>query len=117
MRQKSNQCSEVAEAALDIRSSKATPQVTRASETLPYWAPLVFGLFLACFLGELDKVNLSVAVVPLSEQFAFSEAEVGIASTAFFWGYMLTQLPAAWLNEIIPGVQLQSWHWESLFSL
>lgn len=90
-------------AGVDTQSLKPAPQIARPFRNLPSWAPLVFGLFLAIFLGELDKVNLSVAVVPLAEEFSFSEAQVGIASTAFFWGYMLTQLPAAWLNQVIPG--------------
>ncbi|CAE7033438.1 ANTR1 [Symbiodinium natans] len=67
------------------------------------WNLLVFALFLAYALCDLDKVNLSVAILPIQDRFGLSEADVGTASSSFFWGYMLTQLPGAMLIQQLPG--------------
>jgi len=67
------------------------------------WDVIVIGLFLAYALCDLDKVNLSVAILPIALRFGLTESDVGIASSAFFWGYMLTQLPVATLMSIVPG--------------
>ncbi|CAE7419441.1 ANTR6 [Symbiodinium microadriaticum] len=67
------------------------------------WNLLVFALFLAYALCDLDKVNLSVAILPIQDRFGLSEADVGTASSSFFWGYMLTQLPGAMLIQRLPG--------------
>jgi len=64
---------------------------------------LIVALFCATVLGELDKVNISIAVLPIANELKLSEGDMGIASSAFFWGYMLTQLPGAWLQERVPG--------------
>lgn len=64
---------------------------------------LVLALFLAYALCDLDKVNLSVAILPIASRFGLTESDVGVASSAFFWGYMLTQLPAAQLQQTLPG--------------
>ncbi|CAE6966633.1 PHT4, partial [Symbiodinium sp. KB8] len=49
------------------------------------------------------QVNLSVAILPIQDRFGLSEADVGTASSSFFWGYMLTQLPGAMLIQRLPG--------------
>ncbi|CAE8637163.1 unnamed protein product, partial [Polarella glacialis] len=67
-------------------------------QSVPRWNMLIFALFLAYALCDLDKVNLSVAILPISKLFGLTEADVGIASS-----YMLTQLPAATLMQKLPG--------------
>ena len=58
---------------------------------------MVFALFCAFMLCNLDKVNMSVAIVPMAESFGWTSVEKGLVQSAFFWGYAFTQVPGGWL--------------------
>ena len=44
-----------------------------------------------CVLCYLDRVNMSYAIVPMSEQFGWGPSEKGAMLSAFFWGYVASQ--------------------------
>ena len=46
--------------------------------------------FLAVFICYIDRVNISVAIIPMQEQFGWNEAQVGIIFSIFYIGYVLT---------------------------
>jgi MFS family permease len=50
-------------------------------------------LFLGVLVAYVDRVNLSVAAVPIAQQFSFSPRLMGILLSAFFWTYALMQIP------------------------
>ena len=64
---------------------------------------LILLMSLAFVLCNMDKVNMSVAVIPLAEELAWSASQRGIVSSAFFLGYALTQLPAGWIANKLGG--------------
>ena len=64
---------------------------------------LVTLLATAFVLCNLDKVNMSVAVIPLAEQFGWSATDKGLVSSSFFWGYALTQIPAGFVASTLGG--------------
>ena len=66
------------------------------------WA-MVFSLFVAFVLCNLDKVNMSVAIVPMAESFGWTATQKGLVSSAFFWGYSFTQIPGGWLASKYGG--------------
>ena len=45
---------------------------------IPERFKLVFMSFLAIFICYIDRVNISVAIIPMQQQFGWSEAQVGI---------------------------------------
>ncbi|KAI9191353.1 hypothetical protein LWI28_007385 [Acer negundo] len=47
----------------------------------------------------MDKVNSSVAIIPMSHQFGWSSSVAGLVQSSFFWGYALSQLPGGWLAK------------------
>lgn len=48
---------------------------------------------------------MSIAVLPMAEEYEWSPATVGLVQSSFFWGYLLTQV----LNlKLIP---LHPMHW------
>lgn len=51
----------------------------------------------------MDKVNLSVAIIPMSHQFGWNASMAGLVQSCFFWGYALSQLPGGWLAKIFGG--------------
>ena len=39
---------------------------------------LIFMSFLAVFICYIDRVNISVAIIPMQQQFGWSESQVGL---------------------------------------
>ncbi|KAK4853080.1 hypothetical protein QYF36_003454 [Acer negundo] len=58
---------------------------------------------LAFVICNMDKVNLSVAIIPMSHQFGWSSSVAGLVQSSFFWGYALSQLPGGWLAKVFGG--------------
>lgn len=56
-------------------------------------------LTLAAFINYVDRGNLAIAGPLLRDQFALSNAQLGLLLSAFFWSYAPAQLPAGWLAE------------------
>lgn len=52
----------------------------------------------AFVLCNMDKVNMSVAVLPMSKELGWSGFERGLVSSAFFYGYAATQILAGWIS-------------------
>lgn len=38
------------------------------------------------------QVNMSIAILPMSAEFNWNPATVGLIQSSFFWGYLLTQV-------------------------
>jgi ACS family sodium-dependent inorganic phosphate cotransporter len=47
----------------------------------------------------MDKVNMSVAIIPMAQEFGWSPSVAGLVQSAFFWGYILSQLPGGYLTS------------------
>ncbi|KAG4197257.1 hypothetical protein ERO13_A05G013200v2 [Gossypium hirsutum] len=58
---------------------------------------------LAFVICNMDKVNLSVAIIPMSHQFGWNSSVAGVVQSSFFWGYALSQLPGGWLSKLFGG--------------
>ncbi|XP_031482195.1 probable anion transporter 6, chloroplastic isoform X2 [Nymphaea colorata] len=70
---------------------------------LPQRYKLIGTTSLAFVICNMDKVNLSVAIIPMSHQFGWSSSTAGLVQSSFFWGYTLSQLPGGWLAKIFGG--------------
>ncbi|KAG2330988.1 hypothetical protein Bca52824_002168 [Brassica carinata] len=64
----------------------------------PWWQqfPRRWVIVLLCFasflLCNMDRVNMSIAILPMSQQYNWNSATVGVIQSSFFWGYLLTQI-------------------------
>ncbi|KAL3649560.1 Ascorbate transporter, chloroplastic [Castilleja foliolosa] len=59
---------------------------------------LCFASFLLC---NMDRVNMSIAILPMSKEFGWNSATVGLIQSSFFWGYLLTQIVGGiWADKI-----------------
>lgn len=61
---------------------------------------------LAFVLCNMDKVNMSVAVIPMAKEFGWNNTVRGLVNSSFFWGYSLTQIPAGWISTKIGGARV-----------
>ena len=70
---------------------------------IPYRFRVVFLSFLAVFICYIDRVNISVAIIPMQEQFGWSESQVGIILGSFYFGYMITMTVGGYLADKYGG--------------
>eukprot|EP00971_Amphidinium_carterae_P099612 1970110-Amphidinium_carterae.1 len=78
------QLSEVANVTTEVKEAEEPKREQPEDVNLTL---MVVALFFATVLGELDKVNISIAVLPIASELELSDGDIGIASSAFFWGY------------------------------
>ncbi|KAJ0031019.1 hypothetical protein Pint_13828 [Pistacia integerrima] len=70
---------------------------------IPQRYKLIGTTSLAFVICNMDKVNLSIAIIPMSHQFGWNSSMAGLVQSSFFWGYALSQLPGGWLAKIFGG--------------
>jgi len=61
---------------------------------------------IAFVLCNMDKVNMSVAVIPMAHELGWSALDRGLVSSSFFWGYTLTQMPGGYISTKIGGAKV-----------
>lgn len=64
---------------------------------------LVSMCFAAAFVCYIDRVNISIAIIPMAEHFGWSATQKGLVLSSFFIGYLLGQIPSGWLANRIGG--------------
>ncbi len=69
---------------------------------------------LATFICYIDRVNISVAIIPMAEQYGWSGTTKGLVLSSFFIGYMGAMIPTGWLanrygGRLLLGVALIFW--------
>ncbi|KAA8549374.1 hypothetical protein F0562_001058 [Nyssa sinensis] len=61
---------------------------------------LCFAAFLLC---NMDRVNMSIAILPMSQEFNWNPTTVGLIQSSFFWGYLLTQVAGGIWADTVGG--------------
>lgn len=58
---------------------------------------------LTLLLCNMDRICMSVAILPMAADFGWSPSLQGLAQAAFLWGYMVTQLVGGSLADQLGG--------------
>ena len=76
---------------------------------------IIIAMALAFVVCNMDKVNISIAIIPMASDYGWKPTTAGFIQSAFFYGYLLAQLPGGWLankyggQKVLPfGVALWS---------
>eukprot|EP00878_Enallax_costatus_P024452 GHUV01026092.1.p1 GENE.GHUV01026092.1~~GHUV01026092.1.p1 ORF type:complete len:211 (+),score=26.95 GHUV01026092.1:430-1062(+) len=85
------------EYAVPSAANDAAP-VAASGGFVPHRWRIVLMMATAFVLCNMDKVNMSVAVIPMAKDLGWSATERGLVSSSFFWGYSLTQVPAGYIS-------------------
>ncbi|XP_044491914.1 ascorbate transporter, chloroplastic [Mangifera indica] len=103
---------DITEAKVDSLNSPEGPSEVvllegNVQETSPWWEQfpkrwvIVLLCFVAFLLCNMDRVNMSIAILPMSQEFNWNSATVGLIQSSFFWGYLLTQIVGGiWADKI-----------------
>eukprot|EP01023_Acetabularia_acetabulum_P037861 TRINITY_DN3614_c0_g1_i2.p1 TRINITY_DN3614_c0_g1~~TRINITY_DN3614_c0_g1_i2.p1 ORF type:complete len:595 (-),score=64.43 TRINITY_DN3614_c0_g1_i2:1307-3091(-) len=78
-------------------------KITEWWEGLPARWKMIYTITLAFVLCNMDKVNMSVAVIPMAQEFGWTSSLIGSVSGFFFYGYMLAQYPGGLLARKLGG--------------
>lgn len=60
-------------------------------------------------LCNIDRICLSVAMLPLAAEMGWAEGAQGIVQSAFLWGYVSTQLVGGTLADRFGGKRVMAW--------
>ncbi|CAH9123739.1 unnamed protein product [Cuscuta epithymum] len=93
--------------ALEPLVSPESSDVLMTEGTKPWWEqfPKRWVIVLLCFaaflLCNMDRVNMSIAILPMSKEYNWNSATVGLIQSSFFWGYLLTQIAGGiWADKL-----------------
>jgi ACS family sodium-dependent inorganic phosphate cotransporter len=81
----------------------------RARDTasgIPRWPQrytVVALFFLGTALCYIDRISISVAIIPLAREFGYDSAAQGLVLSAVFWGYIWTQIVGGWMADRFGG--------------
>ena len=60
----------------------------------------VIGLtILAVFICYIDRVNISITIIPMAEELGWDYERIGFVSMSFFLGYIVTQVLGGYLSD------------------
>lgn len=77
-----------------VESPTATPsEIGKQRWVIVFMMLLIYGIMYLC------RTSLSIAGPTMMNEFGWSPAQFGLASTGFFLGYAITMLPAGWLSD------------------
>jgi len=66
-----------------------------------YTIVLLFAL--ATALCYVDRVNISIAIIPLAHDKGYDATRTGLVLSAFFWGYLWPQMLGGWMADRFGG--------------
>ena len=64
---------------------------------------LVFMTVLAVYICMIDRIAISIAIIPMAEDEGWSPTVQGAVMSAFFLGYVTLQIPAGYLSDRFGG--------------
>jgi ACS family sodium-dependent inorganic phosphate cotransporter len=77
--------------------------MTSASTGLPRRTVVVLFAFLSVFVCYIDRVNISVAIIPMAEDLGWSPRTQGTVLSSFFVGYLMLQIVGGRLADRFGG--------------
>ncbi|SDM15374.1 MFS transporter [Bacillus sp. OK048] len=63
------------------------------------WYRIGFFLFLVYLFAFIDRSNIGMAAPSMTSELGLSSREMGFLLSAFFLGYILTQMPGGWIAQ------------------
>jgi uncharacterized membrane protein YgcG len=66
-----------------------------------------YGVLVFCFLANVvcfvDRTNIAVAALAIQADYNWTDSDVGVALSSFFYGYAAMQIPSGWLSTRFGG--------------
>ncbi|KAF8724250.1 hypothetical protein HU200_021274 [Digitaria exilis] len=86
-----------------LAKEEADAEGEEEEEQFPKRWAIVFLCFSAFLLCNMDRVNMSIAILPMSAENGWNPQTVGLIQSSFFWGYLLTQIAGGIWADTVGG--------------
>jgi ACS family sodium-dependent inorganic phosphate cotransporter len=85
------------------RYSAEVDVLAAGTSTWPRRYTIVLLFALATALCYVDRVNISIAIIPLARANGYDAARTGLVLSSFFWGYLWPQMLGGWMADRFGG--------------
>ena len=86
----------------NIRKQNGSPGLLNKPTNIRWH--IFFAILVLCSINYVDRAVISVLMPAIQADLQFSPELVGVVLSAFFWGYVLMQIPSGWLcDKFLPG--------------
>ena len=85
---------------------KSPGDVTTLWRGCPSRYRILFVTVFAFVVCNMDKVNISVAIIPMARDFGWTSTQAGFIQSAFFYGFAVSQLPGGFLSTKLGGTKV-----------
>jgi len=86
-----------------VTKQRVASETEVAAEPAEERTLMVVLVALAYVIWQMDKVNMSVAILPMMAEYGWRPSEEGIIQSAIFWGYAATQIIGGFLSTKYGG--------------
>ena len=66
---------------------------------MPLRFKVIFLTILAVFICYIDRVNISITIIPMAQELGWDYERIGLVSASFFIGYIITQILGGYLSD------------------
>ncbi|GHU42453.1 MFS transporter [Bacilli bacterium] len=91
-----------------------TSTVSSKEKTTLRTVMLIATLFLGYIMIYVDKLSISISIIPISKELGITPSQKGMIMSAFFLGYAVMQIPYGFLNSRLGSKKILTF---SIFSL
>jgi len=88
---------------MTVVAQGAAPQRGFVPANWPRRYTVVGLFFFSTAICYVDRVNVSVAIIPMARDLGYAPATQGLVLSAFFWGYIVSQLAGGWMADRFGG--------------
>ena len=85
---------------------RSPADVTNLWRGAPSRYRILFVTVFAFIVCNMDKVNISVAIIPMARDFGWTSTQAGFIQSAFFYGFAASQLPGGFLSTKLGGAKV-----------
>ena len=85
---------------------KSSSDVTTLWRGAPSRYRILFVTVFAFIVCNMDKVNISVSIIPMARDFGWTSTQAGFIQSAFFYGFAVSQLPGGYLSTKMGGARV-----------
>lgn len=89
--------------AVSIATPSSNPFLEQNGNLARYSRLVVLHCFLSFVICNADRIVMSVAIIPMAEEYGWSQSVKGVVQSVFFVGYMTTQIPGGRLADRLGG--------------